>query len=51
MARRLLRLPARRVGQLAEKLRGKGFTRVTVLDEGLRYWEGKKYETHKGTMP
>ncbi len=38
-------------GQLAEKLRGKGFTRVTVLDEGLRYWEGKKYETHKGTMP
>jgi cytochrome c oxidase cbb3-type subunit 3/ubiquinol-cytochrome c reductase cytochrome c subunit len=25
-------------GQLAQKLRAKGFTKVTVLDEGLHYW-------------
>ena len=38
-------------GQLAQKLRGRGFTKVTVLDEGLRYWSSKKYGTHAGLMP
>lgn len=28
-------------GQLAAKLKAKGFTKVTVLDEGLRYWSQK----------
>jgi cytochrome c oxidase cbb3-type subunit 3/ubiquinol-cytochrome c reductase cytochrome c subunit len=32
-------------GQLAEKLKAKGFTRVTVLDEGLGYWRSKSYGT------
>jgi cytochrome c oxidase cbb3-type subunit 3 len=30
-------------GQLAEKLKAKGFTKVTVLDEGLGYWRSKNY--------
>jgi len=51
-------------GQLAAKLRAKGFTKVTVLDEGLRYWSSKfgpkgtgagegakKFGTRKGTLP
>jgi cytochrome c oxidase cbb3-type subunit 3 len=38
-------------GQLAQKLRSKGFTKVTVIDEGLRYWQGKKYATHTGLLP
>lgn len=38
-------------GQLAQKLRGKGFTKVTVIDEGLRYWVTKKYATRAGTLP
>jgi rhodanese-related sulfurtransferase len=51
-------------GQLAQKLRAKGFKKVTVLDEGLRYWAAKLgpkgsgagpgaklYGTHKGMLP
>jgi cytochrome c oxidase cbb3-type subunit 3/ubiquinol-cytochrome c reductase cytochrome c subunit len=38
-------------GQLAAKLRAKGFTKVTVIDEGLRYWSSRKYGTKKGTLP
>jgi len=38
-------------GQLAQKLRAKGFKKVTVIDEGLRYWSGKGYATQKGTTP
>ena len=30
-------------GQLAAKLKEKGFTKVTVLDEGLGYWRTKNY--------
>jgi cytochrome c oxidase cbb3-type subunit 3 len=30
-------------GQLAERLKQKGFTKVTVLDEGLPYWRSKNY--------
>jgi cytochrome c oxidase cbb3-type subunit 3/ubiquinol-cytochrome c reductase cytochrome c subunit len=30
-------------GQLAERLREKGFTKVTVLDEGLGWWRSKNY--------
>jgi cytochrome c oxidase cbb3-type subunit 3 len=30
-------------GQLADKLKEKGFTKVTVLDEGLGYWRTKQY--------
>jgi cytochrome c oxidase cbb3-type subunit III len=37
--------------QLAQKLRTAGFTKVTVIDEGLRYWTSKKYGTHEGTQP
>ena len=38
-------------GQLAQKLVAKGFTKVTVLDEGLPYWMRKKYETRQGVLP
>jgi len=38
-------------GQLAQKLKAKGFKKVTVLDEGLRYWVAKKYGTHSGMLP
>ena len=35
-------------GQLAQKLLANGFTKVTVLDEGLGFWKTKKYGTHTG---
>ena len=35
-------------GQLAEKLRAAGFTKVTVLDEGLGYWRTKNYGVVSG---
>ncbi len=38
-------------GQLAQALASRGFTRVTVLDEGLGYWRGKGYPTSSGTSP
>jgi cytochrome c oxidase cbb3-type subunit 3/ubiquinol-cytochrome c reductase cytochrome c subunit len=38
-------------GQLATKLLAQGFTRVTVLDEGLGFWRNKKYATHTGLEP
>jgi cytochrome c oxidase cbb3-type subunit III len=38
-------------GQLAQKLVQKGFTKVTVLDEGLRTWKAKGYATHSGFDP
>jgi len=38
-------------GQLAQKLLSKGFTKVTVLNEGLGYWRGKAYPTHTGASP
>jgi cytochrome c oxidase cbb3-type subunit 3 len=38
-------------GQLAQKLQAKGFTKVTVLDEGLGVWRMRKYPTHTGTDP
>ena len=38
-------------GQLARKLVEKGFTKVTVLDQGLGYWSNKKYPTHQGVLP
>jgi cytochrome c oxidase cbb3-type subunit III len=37
--------------QLAKNLRAKGFTKVTVIDEGLRYWKKKEYKTTVGLMP
>jgi cytochrome c oxidase cbb3-type subunit 3 len=36
---------------LAGKLVEKGFTKVTVLDEGLRVWKSKGYATHVGMDP
>jgi cytochrome c oxidase cbb3-type subunit III len=33
---------------LAQKLKDAGFTKVTVLDEGLGYWKSKNYGTHSG---
>jgi cytochrome c oxidase cbb3-type subunit 3/ubiquinol-cytochrome c reductase cytochrome c subunit len=38
-------------GQLAHKLMEAGFTKVTVLDEGLGVWKARKYETHVGLDP
>jgi len=38
-------------GQLAQKLQSKGFTKVTVLDEGLGVWRNRNYETSKGIDP
>jgi len=38
-------------GQLASKLTAAGFTKVTVLDEGLGFWRSRKYETHTGAQP
>jgi cytochrome c oxidase cbb3-type subunit 3 len=38
-------------GQLAQKLLEKGFTKVTVLDEGLRVWKQRHYPTHSGFEP
>jgi cytochrome c oxidase cbb3-type subunit 3 len=38
-------------GQLASKLAGAGFTKVTVLDEGLGIWRGRGYGTHAGLDP
>jgi cytochrome c oxidase cbb3-type subunit 3/ubiquinol-cytochrome c reductase cytochrome c subunit len=38
-------------GQLAQKLQQKGFTKVTVLDEGLRGWKAKGYPTRTGFDP
>jgi cytochrome c oxidase cbb3-type subunit 3/ubiquinol-cytochrome c reductase cytochrome c subunit len=36
---------------LAQKLVAKGFTKVTVLDEGLGFWRAKGYGTHTGAEP
>ena len=38
-------------GQLAQKLAGKGFSKVTVLDEGLGFWKNRKFETRSGQQP
>ncbi len=38
-------------GQLAQKLVAKGFTKVTVLDEGLGVWRAKGYATSTGRDP
>lgn len=38
-------------GTLARKLAAKGFTKVTVIDEGLGYWTRKKYPTSTGALP
>jgi cytochrome c oxidase cbb3-type subunit 3/ubiquinol-cytochrome c reductase cytochrome c subunit len=38
-------------GQLAQKLVAKGFTRVTVLDEGFNVWKARHYPTRSGADP
>lgn len=38
-------------GQLAKKLADKGFTKVTILDEGLGVWRSRKYPTSSGPDP
>jgi cytochrome c oxidase cbb3-type subunit 3/ubiquinol-cytochrome c reductase cytochrome c subunit len=38
-------------GQLASKLQAKGFTKVTVLEEGINVWKNKKYPVSKGPLP
>jgi cytochrome c oxidase cbb3-type subunit III len=38
-------------GDLARKLVEKGFTKVTVLDEGLGVWRNRKYPTSAGINP
>ena len=36
---------------LAKKLVDAGFTKVTVLDEGLGFWKSQNFGTHTGTEP
>jgi len=43
--------PLAESGQLAQALVNKGFTRVTVLEEGLRGWKAKGYPTQTGAKP
>jgi cytochrome c oxidase cbb3-type subunit 3/ubiquinol-cytochrome c reductase cytochrome c subunit len=43
--------PSAESGQLAQKLLKAGFTKVTVLEEGLRVWKAKKYPTGSGFEP
>jgi mono/diheme cytochrome c family protein/rhodanese-related sulfurtransferase len=38
-------------GQLAGKLAAKGFTKVTVLDEGINVWRARNYPTRAGMDP
>jgi cytochrome c oxidase cbb3-type subunit 3/ubiquinol-cytochrome c reductase cytochrome c subunit len=38
-------------GQLAQRLIAKGFTKVTVLDEGFLVWDMRGYPTHTGVEP
>ena len=38
-------------GNLARVLMAKGFTKVTVLDEGLGYWRNHNYGTRTGEAP
>ena len=38
-------------GQLAQRLTANGFTKVTVLDEGLGVWKSRKYGTQTGGDP
>lgn len=38
-------------GILAQKLKENGFTKVTVLTEGLPFWMEKGYGTHTGSAP
>jgi cytochrome c oxidase cbb3-type subunit 3 len=38
-------------GQLARKLVGAGFKKVTVLDEGLGFWRSHNFGTHSGLDP
>ena len=42
------RIGAWKVSLLALALVAKGFTKVTVLDEGLGVWRAKKYGTNLG---
>jgi cytochrome c oxidase cbb3-type subunit 3 len=38
-------------GTLAGKLQKAGFSKVTVLDEGLGFWKSKSFGTHTGEKP
>jgi cytochrome c oxidase cbb3-type subunit 3/ubiquinol-cytochrome c reductase cytochrome c subunit len=38
-------------GQLAQKLRAAGFRKITILNEGLGYWQSKNYGTKAGAEP
>lgn len=38
-------------GKLAQQLLDKGFTKVTVLNEGLGFWKSKKYGVSSGEKP
>jgi cytochrome c oxidase cbb3-type subunit 3/ubiquinol-cytochrome c reductase cytochrome c subunit len=43
--------PSAESGQLAQKLLAHGFTKVTVLAEGIGFWRNKKWPTTKGVEP
>jgi len=38
-------------GELAQRLVAAGFSKVTVLDEGLRLWKARNYPTRTGEKP
>jgi len=38
-------------GKLAGQLLAHGFTKVAVLDEGLRFWKANNYGTRSGPLP
>jgi cytochrome c oxidase cbb3-type subunit 3/ubiquinol-cytochrome c reductase cytochrome c subunit len=38
-------------GNLAARLLEAGFTKVTILDEGLGFWRSKQFGTHQGDSP
>ncbi len=43
--------PRAESGTLAKKLLDKGFTKVTVLEEGIGVWKAQKYPTRTGVDP
>lgn len=43
--------PSAESGMLAAALQAKGFTKVTILAEGIGVWRTKQYGTSKGTSP
>jgi cytochrome c oxidase cbb3-type subunit 3/ubiquinol-cytochrome c reductase cytochrome c subunit len=43
--------PSAESGALCQKLHDKGFTKLTVLEEGLGVWKSRNYQTRTGSNP